>query len=245
MKVSLIGSALVVAGSVAAAQSSSKDAAAWSGIMSSPVGAFPQIETTAGGRTDGSKQLAIRVSSWKFANASERANSIGATYLAPATSRVRYSATLGWTEPTGDDGGTFLVGGDAASALWESAANTGSSFSIDWKLSLGLGHMSGNPGGTVWSAVGQLPLKWKYHTAGKSDLSAFVSPGYGLAGTTDVGSTEAETGTRPIVGFGGAWTSAGGVGLHVGAQLVPLDLGPSGGKSPWVGGLAVSFPIGG
>ena len=48
-----------------------------------------------------------------------------------------------------------------------------------------------------------------------------------------------------MIGFGGAFTSARGIGIHLGTQLVPLDLGPSADSAPWVIGAALSFPIGG
>lgn len=245
MSMRLLGLALMFGG-VAQAQSSSASFAAWQGIMFTPVGAFPGMETSLGGRTDDSKQLAVRYSTWKFASDPDRQNSIGVSYFAPPSSTIRYGATMGWTEPSSGEG-VFLVGLEAAGDFVEASARTGmgSAFSLDWKLSGGLGHMSGTVGGTVWSFVGQLPLAWRYHTASKSELSLHATPGLGIAGTTDAGGAEAETGTRPMIGVGGAFTSAGGIGVHLGAHVVPIDLGPGGDSAPWVLGAGLSFPIGG
>jgi hypothetical protein len=249
-RLTLLGCALfVTVGSVAQAQSSGKDAAAWSGLMLSPAGAFPAIETSAGGRTDGARQLAIRVSSWSFKDSDVRQNNYGISFLAPATSKVRYSGTVGWSQPSGDTGGDndglILLGGDIASALWESPASAGgnTSFSLDWKASMGLGHFTGEGGGNAWSLALQVPFKFMYKMASKSDLSAYVNAGFALAGVSD--DTDSETGTRPMYGLGGAWTSAGGVGIHLGAQRIPLDFGIIDIDPPWVGSLAVSFPVGG
>jgi hypothetical protein len=232
---------------MAQAQSSEKDAAAWGGIMFTPVGAFPGIETASGGRTDVAKQLAIRFSTWSFKDSDVRDNNLGVTFMSPGTSTLRYGLTVGYLWPSGDTGGsndgTIMVGGDLASALWTSATSTSSSssFSLDWKANLGFGRFTGDGGGNAWSLVAQLPVKWMYQMANKSDLSAYVAPGFGFAGSGD--NTDSESGTRPMIGFGGAWTSAGGVGVHLGFQRVPLDFG-FGVTSPWVNALSVSFPMG-
>lgn len=227
----------VVLGTSIRAQSSEKDVAAWTGIMLSPAGAFPAMQLAGGG-----KQLAFHASTWNDAGADERQNSVGVSYSAPQSSRVRYGATMGWTEPSGG-GGVFLLGLDVTGDLLRRAvdAAAGSSFTADLKASLGMGNITATPGGVVWSFVGQLPLGWQYTSASKSVLSAHVTPGFALAGTTDIGSEEAATGTRPVIGAGAAWTSAGGVGLHVGTQMVPLDLGPTGESSPWVVAIGLSF----
>lgn len=249
-RLTLLGCTLLVAvGSVAQAQSSEKDAAAWFAIMSSPLGAFPAIETSAGGRTDGARQLAIRVSSWSFKDSDVRQNNYGISLLAPATSKVRYNATVGWSQPSGDTGGDddglILLGGDISSALWQTPANTNSatSFSLDWKAGVGLSHFTGTGGGNAWTIAAQVPFKFMYQMANKSDLSAYVSAGFALAGISD--DTDSDNGTRPFYGLGGAWTSAGGVGIHLGAQRVPLDFGLLDIDPPWVGSLAVSLPVGG
>jgi hypothetical protein len=246
-RLTLLSCALVAAASTAQAQSSEKDAAAWFGIMTTPVGVFPSIETSAGGRTDAARQLALRFSSWSFEGSDQHENSFGLSLLNPATSPIRYGVTLGWTQPSGGGGpndGIFMLGGDIGGALWTSATgtNTASSFSLGWKGSLGYGHFTGTGGGDAWSLVGQVPLGWMYKMANKSDLSAYVNAGFGFAGVSD--DTDNESGTRPMFGVGGAWTSAGGIGIHLGWQKVSLDTGGAG-DVPGVTGLSVSIPFGG
>ena len=247
-RTTLLGCALVVVAGAAHAQASDKAIAAWSGIMFTPVGAFPSIEPSAGGRTDGARQFAIRVSTWKFDGSDTRENSFGLSLLAPGTSKLRYGGTIGWTQPSGNTGGSndglVLLGGDIASALWTSkaAGNSASSFTLDWKANLGFGRFTGSGGGTSWSLVGQLPFKWLYKLEDKSELSAYASAGFGVAGVSD--NTTSESGTRPMFGFGGAWTSSGGVGIHLATQRVPVDFG-FGISSPWATQLAFSFPVGG
>jgi hypothetical protein len=246
MKKCISGCAFVLLASAAQAQSSSKDFAAWQGIMFTPVGAFPGIEPSLGCRTDDSKQLAVRGSSWKFASDADRMNSLGVSYFAPPTSVLRYGATMGWTEPSSGDG-IFLVGVEVAGDLVQisSRSANGSAFSADWKLSAGVGHFSGSVGGAGWSLVGQAPIKWQYRMASTAEVSLYAAPGFGVAGTEDSGSVDAEMGTRPMIGFGGAVISARGLGIHLGAELVPLDLGPTADSAPWVMGAALSFPTGG
>jgi hypothetical protein len=246
-RLTLLGCALVVAGSSAQAQSSDHDFAAWFGLMVTPVGALPQIETTAGGRTDAPQQLAFRLSRWKFSGADVTENTFAVSYLAPSTSLVRYGVTAGWLQPTGGGGnndGAFLIGGDLSTAVLQmtkTGANT-SSFSVDVKGSMGYSRLTGSSGGNAWSIVAQVPAKWMYEMANKSTLSAFVSAGFGLAGLSD--EFDKDHGTRPMFSFGGAWTSAAGVGVHLGAQKVPLDFGPTSDGPPFVTGLAVTFPVG-
>jgi len=245
-RLTLLGCALAVAGSAAHAQSSDKDFTAWFAMTFTPVGAFPQMETAPGGRTDGARQLAFRFSTWKFEGDVTRQNNFGVSFLAPSSSKVRYGVTAGWVQPSGGGGsndGIFMLGGDLASALWQSAPNASSpnSFSLDWKANLGYGRFTGTGGGNAWSLVAQVPFKWMYQMANKSDLSAFASAGFGFGGISD--DTDSENGTRPMFSLGGAWTSAGGVGVHLGMQKILIDLGP-GGSPPWNTGLAVSFPMG-
>lgn len=246
-KLTLLSCALVVVGSTAQAQTSDSNLSAWYAMMLTPVGAFPAIETSAGGRTDATPQIAIRLATWKFKDDDTRLNNFGATWMNAATSPLRYGFTLGWNQPSGGgaggNDGTLMLGAEAGGALWKSAAaGSASSFSLGWKGSGGYGRYMGTGGGNTWSLVGQVPLSWMYTMADKSMLSAYASGGFGFAGISD--DTDSDSGTRPMFGLGGAWTSAGGVGVHLGGQQVPADFG-FGVKAPWVMGLSVSFPVGG
>lgn len=242
-RLTLLGCVVGIASTAQAqARSSSDDLAAWYGIMVSPAGAFPSIETASSATT----QLAFRASTWKAPGTDVNQNNFGISYLsAPAASNIRYGLTVGWLQPSGASAsdGTIMFGGDAGGPFWQNAASTnaGTTFGLDWKLSVGGGHSRAEGGIEYWSVVGQVPFKWTYRMASKSALSAFASAGYGVAGVGDA--ADAENGMRPMLSFGGAWTSARGLGLHLGAQQVMLDDTGSGGP-PWVMGFSLSLPLG-
>jgi hypothetical protein len=243
-KVTLLSCALVVGASMSAQAQSPHDLAAWFGIMMTPVGALPQIELAPTGAPNAS-HLAFRAASWSVSGSDVRDNNLGITYFNPASATLRYSISTAWLQPDADGAdGTFMVGGDVAGDLWKSAAaaNNPNSFSIDWRANLGFGRFTGDGGGNSWSIVGQVPFKWTHQMASNSALSAFASAGFGFAGIGD--DTDSESGTRPIFGFGGAWTSAGGLGIHLSTQKVMLDTGGTD-SPPWNSALSVSIPMGG
>jgi len=243
-KVTLLSCALVVGASMTAqAQASEKDIAAWFGLMTTPVGALPQIELAPG--ASNASHLAFRAASWSVSGSDTRDNNLGITYFNPASATLRYGITAAWLQPDADGAkGTFMVGGDMAGDLWKSAAaaNNPNSFSIDWRANLGFGHFTGTGGGSSWSIVGQVPFKWTYQMASKSSISAFASAGFGFAGISD--DVDSQNGQRPMFGLGGAWTSAGGLGIHLSSQKVMLDSGGGDGP-PWNTALSVSIPMGG
>ena len=195
---------LVVAASAGAQQQSTEDAAAWYGIMFTPVGAFPEIEPA----SRASSQLSFRGNKWSIpvTNAPSQ-NSFGLTYYFRPKGGVRYDVTLGWLQRSNGSSlneGTGVAGGAATGSFRQSAAADapGNSIGLDWKFSFGLGHSPGNGGTEYWSVVGQVPLKWQYQLANKSALSAFASAGYGVAGVGDY--ADAEQGLRPMASFGAA-----------------------------------------
>lgn len=227
----LLAGFVLWAGTAAAQQQrSTDDAAAWYGVMVTPVGAFPTMEMGSG--------LALRASRWKDPTGDAAQNTFGFGYRPRSTSSIQYDLTVGWVQP--DDGtpikdGTGIIGGSAAAPIWQSGG-----FGIDWKFNVGLGHSTANGGSEYWSLVGQLPVKWTLTMPNKASFSAFASGGYGVAGVGDF--ADAEQGLRALVSLGGGWTSAGGFGVHIATQQVMLDL--DGGSTPWVTGLSLSLPIG-
>jgi hypothetical protein len=245
MKKSILFLFLVVLGSEAAGQAPAGVAAPWQGMLGTPVGAFPAIEAPALTRAD-VPQLAFRLSTRTFEGGSAE-NSYGVTAFSRGSSRLKYGGTMGWTQGSrgtaSASGGVFLIGGELAGSFWNTDAPDASpSMSIGWKGSVGLGHTSGSPEGNLWSYVAQLPLRATIRMSSQSDLSAFVSPGFGMAGFTDTGPIEAESGTFPMISAGAAWAT-GSLGIHVGVQRVQADLGTLG-DSPWIGGVSVTFPAG-
>jgi hypothetical protein len=236
------GCAALLAAAPVRAQSAG-DFAAWTGIFFTPVGALPGLELPSGGTTDRRTQLGVQVASWKFEGDEDRNTNFGIKLLAPMGTKARFGATLGWMEPGGGGNGVLIGGVDVGAPVWVSATTEPTAVSIDVKGSLGFGHFTADGGGansSAWSLVGSVPIKIRHTLASKAMVSGFVGLGFGFAGVSD--DTDSESGTRPMISLGGAWTSAGGVGIHLGGQKVIIDSDP--GDFPWVWALGGTFPMG-
>jgi hypothetical protein len=233
----VVACALFVMAAPLSGQASDNDHFGWFGLMMTPVGAFPQIELPSGGTVDRRTQFAIRLASWKYEAQDDRNSALGLTFFSPMGTKARFGATLGWFDPGGPGDGTIMAGADLGAPIWASATTEPTAVSIDVAGSLGIGRFTGSGGGTAWSLAGHVPFKIRHTFASKSMVSGFVRLGYGVAGVSDGG--DAENGSRPLIGFGGAWGFAGGAAVHLGAQQVMID-----GDPPWVGTLAITFPFG-
>lgn len=230
---------LVLATTAQAQQRSTEEGAGWYGIMFTPVGAFPSLIASAPGDPP---RLALNASRWEEPVTGVGQNSYGLTFLPRQKQDIRFAVTVGWVqaaEGVPAKNGTLMAAASAAGKLWGAGRDT-SGFGVDWMTTFGLGRSSANGGYEYWSAAGQLPVKWSRALSNRSTLSAFASPGYGVAGVGDF--ADAEFGLRPLISLGGAWTSAGGVGVHVATQSVLLDV--DGESPPWVTGLSISLPLG-
>jgi hypothetical protein len=221
----------------AAAQPSPGDFAAFFGMLFTPVGALPGLELPSGGTVDRRTEFAVRLASWKFDGDDDRNTNFGFSLSAPVGTKARFGGTLGWMQPAGGGDGVLLGGVDLGMPVWVSATTEPTAVSIDVKGSLGIGHFTGTGEGNAWSLVGEAPIKIRHVLANKSMVSGFVSLGFGFAGISETGSSE--SGTRPVIGLGGAWRSAGGIGIHLGGSQVIID-----GDPPWVWALNATFPMG-
>ncbi len=233
----MLGFAALAFAMPAIAQTSAGDFAAWTGVSFTPVGALPGLELPSGGTVDRRTEFAVRVASWKFDLADDRNTNFGFSILTPVGTKARFGGTLGWVQPAGGGDGVLMGGLDLGTPVWVSATTEPTAVSIDVKGSLGLSRFTGTDGFNAWSLVGQAPIKIRHTLANKSMVSGFVSLGFGFAGIS--GSGDSESGTRPLIGLGGAWRSAGGIGIHLGAGQVILD-----GDPPWVWTLSATFPMG-
>lgn len=225
---------------VARAQSE-KDFAAWFAMMLTPVGSLPPMVIVptmkAGVRAP---TFAGRLGRWAFPGDNLTNYTFGATMVAPVATKALLSGTLAYMKPgcaAGDTcDGTLMLGADIEAPFAESMSTqaTGKTIlSASLKGSLGYGRFLGSGGGNAISLVGFVPLSVRYVMASNSTLSAFLSPGFGIGNVSDSGNSE--QGTRPLLGGGAAWSSATGVGIHLSAQKVFIDGGPT----MW--GLSFSF----
>ena len=212
---------------------------AWSGMMLTPVGALPALELPSGGTVDRRTQFAVRLASWKDEGATDRNTTYGLTMFSAMGEKARFGTTVAYLQPSGDDDATLMIGGDLGMPVWVSAQTDPTAVSIDVKGSVGYGHFLGDASVNTWSVVGQVPIKIRHELANRSMLSGFVGLGFGFAGMSVEGLTD--NGTRPMISAGGAWTSAGGIGIHLGGQQVILDSDPA---PPWVWSLSGTFPMG-
>jgi hypothetical protein len=208
--------------------------------MFTPVGALPGVELASGGTTDRRTQFGVQLASWKFDGAGDRNSNIGISLFSPIGTKARFGATLGWMEPGGGGDGVLMGGVDLGAPVWVSATTEPTAVSIDLKGNLGFGHFTADGGGAntnAWSLFGSAPIKIRSILANKSTVSGFLALGFGVGGVSD--GTDSETGARPMISLGGAWTTAGGIGIHLGAQKVIID-----GDPPMVWGLSGTFPMG-
>ena len=213
---------------------------AWFSMMATPIGALPPIELASAGAVDRRSQFAIRLASWEFQGSEERTNNVGVSWIAAVGPTARFGATLGWIQPeeTGADG-TILLGADLGAPIWTSMSTEATAVSIDLRGSLGYGRYTGTGADNAYSLVAQLPIKVRHELTGKSAISGFLSPGFGFAGLSN--EFTRESGTRPLIAVGGAWTSASGIGVHLSGQQVMLNADPN---PPWVWGITMTFPMG-
>ena len=132
------------------------------------------------------------------------------------------SGTLGYTTAANcaADCGTFLVGADLHSTLWNNRPRgTAATKSINLQGSLGYG--SGTDVRYMSAAVG-VPLSFSMSRSNRSRVSAFITPGFGWGKVSQDG-VAAESGTRPMIGAGAAWLAASGWGVHASYNKIIVD----------------------
>lgn len=236
----VVAGAAILAAAPIQAQSVS-DAVAHFALMTSPIGSLPNVELPSGGTVDRRANLGLRVGSWKIDGIDSRFNTYGATFSFPTGAKARIGATLAYGKAAEANSDAWLMlGVDAGAPVWASATTEPNAVSIDFRGNVGFSSFQNDDGGTSMTLVGQVPLKFRHTFTGKSIFSAHVTPGFGWASFKD--DFTDESGTRPMIGFGGAWTTSTGVGLHLGTQQVILDA--PGSSPPWVLSFAVTVPIG-
>src|SRR5687767_8295878 len=220
----------------AAAQPSAQDIAAAVAISATPAGAFTPYALNKGWDAKGKYGFAARYG-MNSPKTGESDNSIGATGSMGVGTNAIVSGTLGYTLvgcPTGatcDNG--ILLGADVLSSLWSSSTNA---MHIKFQGNLGwstFGDLS------ALSAVVGVPLVWdlsagrsagsnaraRQASAASGRFALFAQPGFGWGRlSADVGGvSNSESGTRPLVSAGGQYTTAGGMGFHVGYSRIFIE----------------------
>ena len=195
----------------AAAQPSEKDYAAYIALSSTPVGAHTPIMMPK------ANAFAFRYSRYAPPEGLEGNNNLAGSYFMKAGANALVGATLGYVMPGCTDCEGFVNAGlDVHSTLWSSTggAAVGMSGNFGW---------ANDDGTTAMSAAISVPLAYSVQQASKSTISFFVAPafGWGRLSEDDV----SESGTRPIIGAGAAWTAAGGWGLHAAFNKVMIEDG--------------------
>lgn len=201
-----------------AAAQSAKDLVAYAALISTPAGALSPIMIAPG--TKGTKSFnsfAGRYSHFSPQGGGNGSNTFGASVYHKAGMNAAVSGTVGYLTCDGCDG-LFMVGADVHSTLWNSNAKSTDGTSINLQGSVGYGSESGT--NALSLAVG-VPLAISMTQASKSQLSAYVSPGFGWGRLSASGSSE--SGALPLVGVGGSWASAAGWGIHASWQKVFIE----------------------
>jgi len=200
-----------------------KDVAAYVGLSGTPIGALSPIMVSPG--TKGEKafdNFSGRFSHFSPKGGGDGSNQFGGTWYHQAGMNAAVSGTVGYLAPgcTGCDG-VILAGADVHSTLWDNAAAKSSTrMSINLQGSLGYGNTDG---GNMLSAAVGVPFAMSVAQASKSSVGLFVTPGYGWGRVSGGGASE--SGMLPLVGVGGSWTSASGMGLHVSYnKIIQSDL---------------------
>ena len=194
----------------AAAQPSAKDIVAYSALVLTPVGAHtPMMMPKA-------NSFALRLSHFSQ-EGTDGTNNLAGSYFMKAGANALVGGTVGYIMPSCDGcDGVFNAGLNLNSTLWSSTggANVGLSGDFGW---------ASEDGATALSAAIGVPLGFSVQQASKSSVSFFVAPAFGWGRLSDDGASE--SGTRPIIGAGAAWTAAGGWGLHAAFNKVMIEDG--------------------
>ena len=218
--------ALLVVGLFSTTQAAAQtvqDAAAYAALNATPVGALTPMLFAPG--TKGEK--AFNSIAGRYSHYSETgtngANSFGGTYYRQAGMNAAVAATAGYLTCSGCDG-TFMLGADVQSTLWDNAAAKSSTrMSANVQGSLGWGHTGGTVSSNAISLAVGVPLSISMQQSNKSSFSLFATPGFGWGRLSAAGASE--SGTRPLVGAGAAWQSAQGWGIHAGYNKVFIQNG--------------------
>jgi len=210
----------------AAAQPTASDAAAYSALSATPVGAFTPIMMQRDA-VKGFTTVAGRLGMFS-PKTGDGNTSLGASGFFRAGANALVSGTLGYTMVGCPSGATcdngMLVGADLLSELWKSAGNTGTSMNVNTLFSAG---WSGFGDVSFASLAAAVPLTMTMEQASKARLSFHVTPGFGWGrmAADFAGTSVSESGTRPMFSLGGAWVAPAGWGVHVGFQQVMIEDG--------------------
>jgi len=207
----------------AAAQPSVGDVAAYAALVTTPVGALTPLMFAAGTKGEkASNSLAGRYSHFSC-DGCTGSNTFGGTYYRQAGMNAAVAATAAYGTCDGCDG-TLMLGADVQSTLWDNAAAKSSTrMSINLQGNLGWGNTGGTTDAQSLSFAVGVPFAIHMAQSNKSSFSLFATPGYGWGRISSGGASE--SGTRPLVGAGGAWQSAGGWGIHAGFNKVFIENG--------------------
>ena len=208
----------------AAAQPSEKDYAAYGALSVTPVGAHAPIMMPK------ANAFAFRYSHFS-AEGADALNNLAGSYFLNAGANALVGATVGYLmENCENCDGVFNAGLSLNSSLWSSpgGASIGMSGDLGWATQEGSSALS--------AAIG-VPLSYSVTQASKATMSFFVAPAFGW-GRVSADGVDAQSGTRPIIGAGAAWTAPGGWGLHAAFNKVIIENGGS------TVGLGFSYKMG-
>jgi hypothetical protein len=194
----------------AAAQPSEKDIVAYTALSLTPVGSHSPIMMAK------ANAFAFRLSHFS-SEGTDGTNNLAGSYFMKAGSNALVGATAGYIMPSCDGcDGVFNAGVDLNSTLWSNAsgAAVGMAGNLGWAKEDDL---------TALSAAIGVPLSISKEQASKSRISAFIQPAFGFGRLSAAG--ESESGTRPIIGAGAAWQSAGGWAIHGAFNKVMIENG--------------------
>lgn len=234
-RLSLLVIAPLISASLAGAQSSRTQVAAFTAILLTPAGALPQLAPEY--RPAGRAGIAARYGRYNLRNDSEAFTNIGASGWFDLTPRFQAGATVGRRSCDVCEGSN-MGSVDLKGILYHKNAsgNTGGDTDVGFEVSAGLAKARKSDVTAKALYLG-LPLVVSLPQADDARFSLFLTPAAGFGVLTDTTGTFG--GPRFVIGAGAAFLAAGGFGAHLAAHRIAISEGFT------QFGLALSWEFGG
>ena len=220
----------------AAAAQSTRDLAAFSALVVSPVGALPPVLSEP---ADGSGRgvLAIQFGRWRYDIDDAIHNNFGVTVgKRLGSSSTSVSVTMAYLSLSCECSGWASGGVAVRSAIWSwlpASVERRPELHVSLDADVGGGHFAGEGHANAYSGAIGVDLGGSVRVAGGSRLSLVVIPGLGIGHLNSADVTA--TGYRPLIGAAASWQFRHGVALDAGMRRIVLRGGPTqfGGGVSW------------
>lgn len=210
---------------------STKDLAAFSALIVSPIGSLPPTATDNGTSIPDRATLGVSYGRWRYDIDDAIHHNVGVTVTERLGSSAASIALTGaYLSLSCECSGWASGGVSIRSMLWTSALPAPSAMSrttvrVGLNLAAGGARYSGVGHATGVSGDGELDLGVSTMWIGGSRLALSLLPGLGIGHLSSADATA--TGARPLFGAAAAWRFRRGIAIDVGAERVVLRGGPT------------------